>query len=139
MDAIGCFYRTSLLIAKIVCPNVLLVRLCNQLLLTFSRVSWYCPVQLSPRFGLAIAVRDTAARSRTNLQVVSLASFKSPSCAACCGVYCIRRHRREKVSLPMEETDYRVKIWKYMNQYDKLEHETRAWSVCEAAQFLGYN
>ena len=39
----------------------------------------------------------------------------------------------------MEETDYRVKIWKDMNQYDKLEHETRAWSVCEAAQFLGYN
>jgi excisionase family DNA binding protein len=26
-----------------------------------------------------------------------------------------------------------------MNPYDKLEHEQRAWSVCEAAAFLGYS
>lgn len=26
-----------------------------------------------------------------------------------------------------------------MNPYDKLDHEDRAWSVCEAARFLGYN
>jgi len=26
-----------------------------------------------------------------------------------------------------------------MNPYEKLEHENRAWSVCEAAAFLGYS
>jgi excisionase family DNA binding protein len=26
-----------------------------------------------------------------------------------------------------------------MNPYDKLEHEHRAWSVCETAAFLGYS
>lgn len=28
---------------------------------------------------------------------------------------------------------------KHMNPYDKLEHEHRAWSVKEAADFLGYS
>jgi excisionase family DNA binding protein len=26
-----------------------------------------------------------------------------------------------------------------MNPYDRLEHEHRAWSVCEVAAFLGYS
>lgn len=26
-----------------------------------------------------------------------------------------------------------------MNPYDQLEHETRGWSVCEVAAFLGYS
>src|SRR5438874_3179039 len=26
-----------------------------------------------------------------------------------------------------------------MTPYEKLEHQDRAWSVCEAAHFLGYN
>lgn len=26
-----------------------------------------------------------------------------------------------------------------MNPYEKLDHEQRAWSVCEAAAFLGYS
>jgi excisionase family DNA binding protein len=38
-----------------------------------------------------------------------------------------------------ERTDSRVKIGKNMNYYDKLEDDHRAWSVCEAAHFLGYN
>jgi excisionase family DNA binding protein len=38
-----------------------------------------------------------------------------------------------------ERTDSRVKNGKNMNYYDKLEDDHRAWSVCEAAHFLGYN
>jgi excisionase family DNA binding protein len=39
----------------------------------------------------------------------------------------------------MERTDSRVKNGKNMNYYDKLDDDHRAWSVCEAAHFLGYN
>lgn len=39
----------------------------------------------------------------------------------------------------VERSDSRAKNGKNMNYYDKLDDDHRAWSVCEAAHFLGYN
>ena len=51
----------------------------------------------------------------------------------------IERKRCKEVSCRRGKCDSRVKKQTNMNPYDKLEHEQRAWSVCEAAAFLGYS
>ena len=39
----------------------------------------------------------------------------------------------------LERTDSKAKNETNMTYYDKLDDDHRAWSVCEAAHFLGYN
>jgi excisionase family DNA binding protein len=93
------------------------------------------------KLRLAITASGTAARSpklatlsspvfgRQSRRVARLAEVSKQSDATV-----IRRFLS-----PQRNVYYRVKKRTKMNPYEKLEHETRAWTVEETAVFLGYS
>src|SRR5215472_16340948 len=116
------------------------MRLISKVLLTMHSGSLVSSPSF-PRLQLAISASNTAARSPKLASLfISFLGCPSRRVARVAAVP-IRSDARidRRFPKPLGNVYSRVRKYKEMNPYEKLDHEESAWNVCKTARFLGYH